>query len=149
MAWASDEQERPFYAMRLVRGQSLLEAIKDFHGSAGAQAFRSLQISESPAAILSVCDTLSYAHSRGVIHRDIKPENILLGPFGETLVVDWGVAKVTPLESTPVTSSQQSAKSVHSPGSMASTQFDSEQLGHSSGNSPANWSVELTQSAAH
>ncbi len=48
----SDEQERPFYAMRLVRGQSLLEAIKDFHGSAGAQAFRSLQFSESPAAIL-------------------------------------------------------------------------------------------------
>ena len=43
---------------------------------------------------MDVCNPVAYAHSRGILHRDLKPGNIMLGPFGETLVMDWGVAKV-------------------------------------------------------
>ena len=54
----------------------------------GELAFRRLLRS-----VIDACNAVAYAHSRGVVHRDLKPENIMLGRFGETLVVDWGVAK--------------------------------------------------------
>ena len=52
------------------------------------EEFKLLQI------FLSLCQTVAYAHSHGVLHRDLKPENVMLGPYGETILLDWGIAKV-------------------------------------------------------
>src|SRR4051812_45949711 len=92
----SDSRGRPFYAMRLVKGESLKEAIEHFHATGGAGDPRrwNLELRRLLSRFVAVCNVVAYAHSRGVLHRDLKPANILLGPYGETLVVDWGLAKV-------------------------------------------------------
>jgi serine/threonine protein kinase/formylglycine-generating enzyme required for sulfatase activity len=90
------EHGRPYYAMRLIRGESLKHAIAAFHGAkwdAGQAGAHSLELRKLLARFLAVCDAVAYAHGRGVLHRDIKPSNVMLGPYGETLVVDWGLAK--------------------------------------------------------
>jgi serine/threonine protein kinase len=87
---------RPFYAMRLVQGMSLKEAIRTLHE--GVDSPRpgepNLRLRQLLTRFVAVCNAVAYAHSRGVIHRDIKPANVMLGRFGETLLVDWGLAKV-------------------------------------------------------
>jgi serine/threonine protein kinase/tetratricopeptide (TPR) repeat protein len=96
---------RPYYAMRFIRGESLSVEIQKFHkrfgeevALAGAKGVgRSkwgVEFRQLMGRFLDVCDAIDYAHSRGVLHRDLKPANIMLGPYGETLVVDWGLAKV-------------------------------------------------------
>ena len=87
---------RPFYAMRFIRGDSLKEAIERFHKAdppAGTRASRALALRQLLRRFVDVCNAVAYAHSRGVLHRDLKPGNIMLGKYGETLVVDWGLAK--------------------------------------------------------
>ncbi len=82
---------RPFYAMRFIKGESLKDAIERFH-AAGSKA-PDLELRRLLRRFIDVCNAIDYAHSRGVLHRDIKPANIIVGKHGETLVVDWGLAK--------------------------------------------------------
>ena len=92
-----DDFGRPFYAMRLVRGESLKEGTDRFHRAEGTgrdPGERELQWRQLLGRFIGVCDAVAYAHSRGVLHRDLKPANVMLGPYGETLVVDWGLAKI-------------------------------------------------------
>ncbi len=87
---------RPFYAMRFIRGDSLAEAIARFHKadvSGRDPGERTLELRKLLGRFIDVCEAIEYAHSRGVLHRDLKPGNVMLGKYGETLVVDWGLAK--------------------------------------------------------
>ena len=80
--WPSGE---PFFAMKKVSGQSLKDAIE-----------RRKTLDERLgllASTIAIVDALAYAHDRGIIHRDLKPANVLVGEFGETVVIDWGLAK--------------------------------------------------------
>jgi len=74
---------RLFYAMKLVRGRRLDEHVREMPSRAAR-----LRVFER------ICDAVAFAHAHGVIHRDLKPQNVMVGPFGEVLVLDWGVAKV-------------------------------------------------------
>ena len=91
-----DADGRPYYAMRFIKGDSLKAAIAQFHEDQKPRldaGGRSLELRKLLRRFVDVCNAIDYAHSRGVIHRDIKPANIILGRHGETIVVDWGVAK--------------------------------------------------------
>lgn len=90
------EDGRPFYVMRLIDGITLKAAIAAFHNRyppPDRSRQRSLELRQLLGAMVSVCHTLRFAHSRHVLHRDIKPSNIMIGEYGETLVLDWGLAK--------------------------------------------------------
>jgi serine/threonine protein kinase len=73
---------RFFYAMKLVGGKRLDEQVE-----------RTTPLAERLRLFLKVCDAVAFAHAHGILHRDLKPQNVMIGPFGEVLVLDWGVAK--------------------------------------------------------
>jgi serine/threonine-protein kinase len=99
----TDADGRPFYAMRFVRGESFRQAIASYHASSkrNRNAVVTLEFRKLLGRFVAMCDAIAYAHSRGVLHRDLKPDNVMLGKYGETLVVDWGLAKAIGKSDTP------------------------------------------------
>lgn len=86
------EDGQPFYAMKLLEGVTLQHKLRDYHCMQPGAAKRS-QLNHLLACFVDICNAIAYAHQQQVIHRDLKPENVIVGQFGETVVVDWGLAK--------------------------------------------------------
>jgi eukaryotic-like serine/threonine-protein kinase len=93
LALRSDDQQ-PFYTMRFVRGRTLSEAARAWHQTRVRTQGEMLGLVPLLNAFVTVCNTIGYAHSHGVIHRDLKGENVVLGDYGEVVVLDWGLAKL-------------------------------------------------------
>ncbi|MCA9198099.1 MAG: serine/threonine protein kinase, partial [Planctomycetales bacterium] len=81
----------PFFVMKLLQGQTLAEVIHQHHQADSRDRFVSLR--NLLQRFVDVCNAVAYAHDKGIIHRDLKPSNVMVGEFGETVVVDWGLAK--------------------------------------------------------
>jgi eukaryotic-like serine/threonine-protein kinase len=94
LASAPGAGESPFYTMRFVRGRTLASAIKEYHRERQSDAAGGVALLELLNHFVAVCNAVAYAHSRGVLHRDLKPGNVVLGDYGEAMVLDWGLAKV-------------------------------------------------------
>src|SRR5262245_34379328 len=89
--------EPPFYTMRLIRGQTLTEATRAYHRrqAAGHRVHVDrLGLIRLINDYVTVCQTVAYAHTQGIVHRDLKGQNVVLGDFGEVAVLDWGFAKL-------------------------------------------------------
>jgi serine/threonine protein kinase len=98
--------ERPYFTMKLVKGRTLATLLAERETTKSGRR-RMLGIFED------ICQTMGYAHSRGVIHRDLKPANVMVGAFGEVQVVDWGLAKVLARGGTADEKRAREARSIH------------------------------------
>ena len=124
-----DDSGQPFYVMKLVRGRTLKAAIDEYHApveaSGKAREPREVGRVRLLQVFLDLCHAVAYAHSRGVIHRDLKPENVMVGAYGETVVLDWGLAKLsgqTEIRAIIAPSGTLSGQSSISPANSAQTQ---------------------------
>jgi serine/threonine protein kinase len=88
-----DPEGRVYFSMKLIRGQSL-ETIFAKRNESDPDTIAEFGLRRLLDVFLQACQAVEYAHARGVVHRDLKPANIMVGDFGEVLVMDWGVAKL-------------------------------------------------------
>ncbi|MCP5560166.1 MAG: protein kinase [Verrucomicrobiaceae bacterium] len=92
-----DAEGRAYYSMKLVKGRTLQQILDDLRGG-DVSAAQQYPLAALLTVFDKICDAVSFAHSQGILHRDLKPDNIMVGEFGEVLVVDWGLAKVRSCE---------------------------------------------------
>lgn len=90
--YGEDSLGHPYFTMKLVQGESL-EAIIERLSKGDPQTQHHFSFQRRAQLAQEICRAVAYAHSRGVLHRDLKPANVMVGPFGEVLVVDWGMAE--------------------------------------------------------
>jgi eukaryotic-like serine/threonine-protein kinase len=113
------DTESLYYLMPYIPGETLKKCLKDAHLDSKSS---SAQISKLLPIFHSLCQTVSYAHSQGILHRDIKPENVLVGKFGEVILLDWGLAqRVSDPENDEDINLESSSCSMTSPGKMVGT----------------------------
>src|SRR5262249_9844121 len=124
-----DQDNEPYYVMRLIQGRTLKEVIAELHAAdrrgEDNEELRWLRVLE---IFLALFRTISFAHSRGVIHRDVKPDNVMVGKYGETMVLDWGLCKLSTDQGEPDTRSALPVKRSTSGTSSSATQ-DGEIIG--------------------
>ena len=87
-----DSEGQLYYSMKLVKGRTLQAILNDLRKERG-DAAQHFTLERLLTIFRKICDAIAFAHSRGIIHRDLKPENVMVGEFGEVLVMDWGIAK--------------------------------------------------------
>jgi len=92
-AFGVDMKGSPYYTMKLVRGETFQEAIREYHAIPDNVENKTAVFRDLVRRLAAVCQTMSFTHDKGFVHRDLKPTNIMLGEHGETLVMDWGLAK--------------------------------------------------------
>lgn len=88
---------RPFFTMKEIQGRSLLDVIEEVHAASDGgwgTTTTGWTFNRLISVFQQVCEAVAYAHSRGVLHRDLKPTNVMVGAFGEVVVMDWGLAKI-------------------------------------------------------
>jgi serine/threonine protein kinase/tetratricopeptide (TPR) repeat protein len=117
------ENGTPFYAMKLVRGRNMEDAIEEMHRLPRDSSERQLAFTRLLRQFIAVCQAVGFAHEKGVLHRDLKPLNVMLGEFGETLVLDWGLAKVLDL----IQQAEQ-GREINSPHSHATSDAAQEEI---------------------
>ena len=97
-ALKQDDSNQPCYVMRFVEGPTLHDRCKELHdkwnGQNQANRYATMEFRRLLEQFVALCNIVAYAHTQQVIHRDIKPANVILGPFGEVLLMDWGLARV-------------------------------------------------------
>lgn len=87
-----DEQGEVFYTMKFVKGTTLDQVLRDLRAGK-PEVVEKYPLPVLLSAFQKICDGVAYAHSMGVVHRDLKPDNVMIGEYGEVLVMDWGLAK--------------------------------------------------------
>jgi len=109
-----DPKGRMFFTMKLVKGRTLSQVIDDMRKDQDLRD-RSHSLTALLSAYVAVCNAVAFAHSKGVVHRDLKPANIMVGDFGEVMLMDWGLAKVGLVRRPELGDSTVEAEAVHIP----------------------------------